>query len=970
MPRKTLSNTAADQGGTRMLQIALGVVVVGFLVLGTTVLGLSVDRASAQQTSGPFQNVSITTVHGDEPVDDVAPGQPIRITVEYSFSESESQYEIWVFDDNPGRSHPWDVSPLNHTTTTEQSGTVNLTVPYSLLEDQRQSQFFDEELEIGVGEYDRINPERQTVKELGWTETNVYLEDPPTSVPADAPMTQEYYGYTSETNTTFTLMEDDPYNGFPSNLDTQIQWNTPNSSEERFINGSVTFVPSEHADGGDGIEVYGWLDRNGNAVDHTETRQIEIAPSEPPALSVTADQYRTEGDVVQISATASDPEGHDVRYSFHQVAGPDVSLVPGTSENARRFAVPDLSSRRNVTVRVTATDRYGASTSKTVDVTVALQRDRPTASWTYRPTDPEPGQSVTLESTASDEDQIESYNWDIDGDGEFERSGETTTVTFGQAGSVRIGHEVVDNDGDRGLSSKSITVERPDSETGTGAASIEYINCSSARVSGDFERVYYSGIYNHPTGVVTDRTPGGIAREELPGGSNGSYVVSSARRWGTGINGSVLDYVELEGANRTELADASPDEECFRRIAPDVDVSVADVTATQSDSYRVTFRYTNHHSRSLHTVGAELRGRIAGDAEDLLPAELEPGQHTFTVEWTPQSADAQLTWKAGLNRSFAGVERPITARTDPASEYQPDEQAIEDAVEFLDCDEVRITGDFSGAGFGIMHYLEYGADGRTLSYGSSEGESLNGTTVVNTTELSGHDEEGLRTVIDYVELSPSGGEPVRVNNPEYEACLDEVRPEKPTVFVEGYERVDSGTYNVTFGYENPNDREIRVGTSFVEGTTADRSLDRLQPGRHTYTVTWTPEADDERLVWELNLRVFGYDDPIVTAETLPASEVASAVAPSATPTATPAEAPTATPTETESPTETSTATPGETTTPTPTETTTPTPTETATPTETPTATPTPAPTETESPEPTEEPTEAPSGAAENESSAV
>ncbi|SER80706.1 DUF7282 domain-containing protein [Natrinema salaciae] len=108
-------------------------------------------------------------------------------------------------------------------------------------------------------------------------------------------------------------------------------------------------------------------------------------------------------------------------------------------------------------------------------------------------------------------------------------------------------------------------------------------------------------------------------------------------------------------------------------------------------------------------------------------------------------------------------------------------------------------------------------------------------------------------------------------NPSAETCNEEARPDLPSLSVVETTPTDDGI-NVTFGYENPNDATVSGNSRFVEGTTADEPPSELEPGEGTVTVEWTPESDDERLVWEIDFANYGYDDP-VTAATPTAGEI-------------------------------------------------------------------------------------------------
>ncbi|WP_226038956.1 hypothetical protein [Natrinema sp. DC36] len=118
------------------------------------------------------------------------------------------------------------------------------------------------------------------------------------------------------------------------------------------------------------------------------------------------------------------------------------------------------------------------------------------------------------------------------------------------------------------------------------------------------------------------------------------------------------------------------------------------------------------------------------------------------------------------------------------------------------------------------------------------------------------------------EAAPVGG--IDYPNPS-EACNEEVRPERPSIAVEETTPTEDGI-DVTFSYENPNDAPMGANSRFVEGNTTDQPPSGFEPGQQTFTVEWTPESDDERLVWEADFSNFGYEEPI-TAETPTAGDI-------------------------------------------------------------------------------------------------
>ena len=80
---------------------------------------------------------------------------------------------------------------------------------------------------------------------------------------------------------------------------------------------------------------------------------------------------------------------------------------------------------------------------------------RPTASFTFSPAKPKPGQEVTFTSTSKDHPvenrALKTYVWDLDGNDSFESSGATVKRTYTGSSSVVVSHTVRDDKDGRPL---------------------------------------------------------------------------------------------------------------------------------------------------------------------------------------------------------------------------------------------------------------------------------------------------------------------------------------------------------------------------------------------------------------------------------------------------------------------------------------------------------------------------------------
>ncbi len=85
------------------------------------------------------------------------------------------------------------------------------------------------------------------------------------------------------------------------------------------------------------------------------------------------------------------------------------------------------------------------------------QSGGPEASFSVDPSEPEVGQSVTLDAADSTGD-IAAYRWDLTADGETDDTGETVSYTFEESGTATVTLVVENADGDTGETSREIQV--------------------------------------------------------------------------------------------------------------------------------------------------------------------------------------------------------------------------------------------------------------------------------------------------------------------------------------------------------------------------------------------------------------------------------------------------------------------------------------------------------------------------------
>ncbi len=221
-------------------------------------------------------------------------------------------------------------------------------------------------------------------------------------------------------------------------------------------------------------------------------------------------------------------------------------------------------------------------------------------------------------------------------------------------------------------------------------------------------------------------------------------------------------------------------------------------------------------------------------------------------------------------------------------------------VQYLNCSTVKVTGN-TDVHVRWIRYFEYGDNYGADTY------TVNGTEILRVPSINETPDDKVafneRGYISFVDVTPEGNiGPDAVHNPEREQCDRQHTPEKVDLLVVNSTKITGATYRVTFAYENPNEHamvvhppyehqrrslflsnhdaesERRKGHTFDH---SDRSYEhtnrtppvKLLPGRHTFTVTWTPEHDDARLTWLLDLGSFNETWKNITARTSPATSI-------------------------------------------------------------------------------------------------
>ena len=439
-------------------------------------------------------------------------------------------------------------------------------------------------------------------------------------------------------------------------------------------------------------------------------RQLE-EPNQPPSVSASCHPCTVvPGGEVRLTATASDPNGDDLTYSWTASQG---AFSGGTDAAATRWTAPAASGR--VTIRVEVSDNQGGSESATVAVTVEVVTiEPPNRSPRVRascdPCEVPRLGEVELKAKASDPDGDElTYAWSAPA-GSFSGGADAATARWtapDSLGPVTIRVEVTDGYG--GSASAEVTIEVKNELPGV---SVSCDPCEVPRLGGveltatasdpDGDELTYA--WSAPAGSFSGAADAATARWTAPdslgpvtirvevtdgyGGSASAEVTIEVENELPGVSVS-CDPCEVPRLGEVELtataSDPDGDELTYAWSAPAGSFSgVADAA---------TARWTAPDSLGPVTIRVEVTDGYGGSAS----AEVTVG-----VKNRPPAFESS-EYALELRENMDGSRQPVGLGTVAASDPDGDELTYELASGDLERFAV-------GSGDGAVRYVGPGED--------------------------------------------------------------------------------------------------------------------------------------------------------------------------------------------------------------------------------------------------------------------
>jgi PKD repeat protein len=156
---------------------------------------------------------------------------------------------------------------------------------------------------------------------------------------------------------------------------------------------------------------------------------------------------------VTMTSTSTDLDGTISQIQWD--TDNDDAFDDGTGPSTSRT----FSTSGNKTVRLRVVDNDGGESIGSQ--TIVVGNRAPTASFDYRPAVPIAEQQVTFFSTSDDPDKnIETVEWDLDGDGAFETAGASIARSY-PTGSFNVSVRVTDTEGAFSIATQTIVVSAP-----------------------------------------------------------------------------------------------------------------------------------------------------------------------------------------------------------------------------------------------------------------------------------------------------------------------------------------------------------------------------------------------------------------------------------------------------------------------------------------------------------------------------
>ena len=200
------------------------------------------------------------------------------------------------------------------------------------------------------------------------------------------------------------------------------------------------------------------------------TQQLTLQNAPPTASFSISDPTPARGQTVSFDVTATDPDGDIASYHWN--------FGDGTTSNGQdvTHAYPAATSLGAKTVTLTVTD--GANQTAVVSHQLTVQNAPPKPAFSVSDPTPDVGQTVSFNGSASSDFEGSiadtDHDWDLNGDGSFERTGKTQTGSYTTPGPVTVRLQVTDSNGAKEIATQTIVVN--DNAAPTAVMTVSHVD--------------------------------------------------------------------------------------------------------------------------------------------------------------------------------------------------------------------------------------------------------------------------------------------------------------------------------------------------------------------------------------------------------------------------------------------------------------------------------------------------------------
>jgi PKD repeat protein len=372
--------------------------------------------------------------------------------------------------------------------------------------------------------------------------------------------------------------------------------------------------------------------------------------------------------------SSSDPDGTIAQYEWDLNGDGTYETNTGATPTASNtFATPG-----EKTVGLRVTDNNGATATTTRTLTV--QNRPPNASITATPNPVVSGSNVTFDASGSKDPDgtIAEYNWDLDGNGTYETTGNGTpaiTVSYAQPGTRTIGVQVKDNNGTTATASVTVTIQnRPPTASFTASpnpvspnATTTFDASASKDPDGTIAKYEWdldgNGTYETNTGT-TKTTSRSYTNE-------GTVNVGLRVTDNSGATATTIVPIVVKNQAPTASFTATPNPantnatisfSASGSVDPDGTIAKYEWDLDGNGTYETNTGTTKTASRSYTTPGEVTVGlRVTdnkgatGSTTKVITIKNQPPVASFTATPSPATAGAAVTFDASASKDPDGT---------------------------------------------------------------------------------------------------------------------------------------------------------------------------------------------------------------------------------------------------------------------------------------------------------------------------